>query len=108
MRRAREIWVQIVRQYEQSELTQEAYAAQRGIPVATLRAWIYKLRREGEEAVPVLPVRVVASTAPTARQTGSEAPAIEVDVGDAIHVRFPVETPATTIAEVVLRLRERC
>jgi DNA-binding transcriptional regulator YiaG len=60
MRRAREIWVQIVGQYEQSGLTQEAYAAQRGIPVATLRSWIYKLRHESDGAVPVLPVRVVA------------------------------------------------
>ena len=74
MRRAREIWVQLVRQFEASGLTQEQYAEQRGIPVTTLRSWIYKLRRAADEDAQILPVRVIASTAPLARQATATAP----------------------------------
>src|SRR5438128_2460539 len=101
MRRAREIWVGIVGQYERSGLTQEAFAADRGFPVATLRWWISRLRRDGKEAAPLLPVRVLASTAPSARGAGDGWPGIEVTVGDALRVRFPDGTPPSMIAELV-------
>ncbi len=108
MRRAREIWVGIVEQYEKSGLTQEAFAEQRNIPVGTLRSWIYKLRREPEEDAPLLPVRVIASTAPSARRPDDEAGAIEVDVGEAVRLRFPSSTSPSVIAELVALLRARC
>ena len=80
MRRAREIWVQIVGQFNRSGLTQEAFADERGIPVATLRSWIYRLRRqEDEEDAPFLPVHVVASAAPKARDGGGVVGAIELE-----------------------------
>lgn len=107
MRRAREIWVQIVRQFEQSGLTQEAYADERGIPVATLRSWIYRLRREAHDEAPLLPVRVVASTAPLARQSGDEAVGLEVDLGD-VRLRFARGASAAEVAELVALLRVRC
>lgn len=37
MRRAREIWVNVIRQFEKSGLKQEEFAAERKIPVGTLR-----------------------------------------------------------------------
>ena len=115
MRRARDIWVAIVGQFERSGLTQEAFADARNIPVGTLRSWIYRLRREcderdrAEEAAPILPVRVIASSAPVARQPG-EAPAaaIEVVLGEMVRVRFPVGTAPSVIADVVALLHERC
>src|SRR6266480_1415937 len=107
MRRARDIWFQIVHQFEKSGLTQEAFAEERNIPVGTLRSWIYRLRREdhegtgGNEVVPILPVRVIASTAPTARQPGDEgAPAIEVVLGESLRLRFPPNTAPSVIAEL--------
>ena len=106
MRRAREIWVQIVRQFEQSGLTQEAYADERGIPVATLRSWIYRLRREEHAVPPLLPVRVIPSTPPSAGQP--EAASIEVELGESIRLRFPSCTAPAVIAEIVLRLRAQC
>jgi transposase-like protein len=106
MRRARDIWVQIVRQCEGSGLTHEEFARQRGIPVGTLRSWIYKIRRSEDEVAPLLPVRVVASTPPSAGRT--EAVVIEVDVGEAVRLRFPSSTAPSMIAEVVLRLRGSC
>jgi len=107
MRHAREIRVQIVRQFESSGLTQEAYAEQRGIPVGTLRAWIYKLRREGK-GTPLLPVRVIASIAPGARQPEDGAGGIEIDVGEALRVRLPSGTSMAMVAELIARLRARC
>ncbi len=114
MRKARAIWMGIVGQFERSGLTQEAFAEERAIPVATLRSWIYRLRREqGEEArdesSPILPVRMVASTAPTARQDdGAATGAIELVVGSALTVRFPMDTPPSVIAEVLVLLHGRC
>lgn len=114
MRKARDIWVGIVGQFERSGLTQEAYAEQRGIPVGTLRSWIYRLRRERHDAAraestPILPVRVITSTAPLARQPDDAGPAaIEVAVGTALTVRFPMGTAPTLIAEIVALLHERC
>jgi hypothetical protein len=108
MRRARDIWVGIVGQYEKSGLTQEAFAEERNIPVGTLRSWIYKLRREPEKEAPLLPVRVIGSTALSARRSEDEAGAIEVDVGETVRLRFPPGTSPSVIAELVALLRTRC
>ena len=110
MRRARKTWVGIVRQYERSGLTQAAFADRLGIPVNTLRPWICRLRREGrgQDSPPILPVRVIASTAPSARGPGEErAGAIEVELGEDLRLHFPVGTPPSAIAELVSLLR-RC
>src|SRR5437868_1152253 len=109
MRHAREIWVQIVGQFEKSGLTQEAFAAERGIPVGTLRSWIYRLRRERqEEEAPLLPVRVISSPALSARRPDDEQVVIEVSLGDSVRLRFPTSTAPSAIAEVVALLRSRC
>ena len=109
MRRAREIWIQIVGQFERSGLTQDAFATERNIPVGTLRSWIYRLRADGDDEAPILPVRVVASTAPVARRLVEETTtAIEVELGDAVRLRFPPTTAPSVIAEVVALLRPRC
>ena len=108
MRKARDIWVAIIGQYEGSGLTQEAFAEQRNIPVGTLRSWIYKLRREREEDAPLLPVHVIASTALSARRPEEEVGGVEVELGDGVRLRFPASMPPSAIAEVVALLRTRC
>ena len=109
MRRAREIWVSIIGQYEKSGQTQEAFAEARGIPVGTLRSWIYKLRQSGIDSTPLLPVRVIASTAPTARQREEEeGGAVELVLDESLRLRFARGTSAALIAEVTARLRARC
>ena len=108
MRRAREIWIQIVQQCEKSGLTQEEYARQRGIPVGTLRSWIYKIRRAQDEGARLLPVRVVASTPPAAGQGEAVVGAIEVELGEPMRLRFSSSTAPSVIAEIVLRLRSAC
>ena len=108
MRRVREIWVAIVEQYERSGLTQESFAEKRRIPVATLRSWIYRLRREKQKEAPLLPVRVVTSPPPKAGVGAVEAGPIELLVGETVRLRFSAGTPSGVIADVVAALRERC
>ncbi len=102
-RRTREIWRNLIGQYDRSGKSQEEFAAEREIPVGTLRSWIYRFKREvAEETGSILPVRVIASTAPTARC--SDAPGMEVEV---VLMRFAAGTSSEFIADVVTRLR-RC
>lgn len=103
MRRTREVWANLIRQFERSGKTQEEFATEREIPLTTLRSWIYRLKREQQEEQPsILPVRVVASTAPTARHPEDEGAAVEVML-----VRFASGAASDFIADVVSRLR-RC
>lgn len=102
------MWVQIVQQCEKSGLSQEEYARQRGIPVGTLRSWIYKLRHAEDEEAQFLPVHVVASAPPSAGEPEADAGAIEVELGEPVRLRFPSSTAPAVIAEVVQRLRAQC
>jgi transposase-like protein len=98
-RRTREIWCNLVAQYERSGKTLEEFAKERDLPAGTLRGWIYRFKCEQEEAAPILPVTVVASTAPTARPDGT---GVEVML-----LRFASSATGEFIADVVSRLR-RC
>ncbi len=103
-RRTREIWRNLIGQFERSGKTQEQFAAEREILVTTLRSWIYRFRREEEEeATSILPVRVVSSASPSeARRREQADGAVEVML-----VRFASGASGEFIAEVVSRLR-RC
>jgi hypothetical protein len=102
-RRTREIWRQVIGQYERSGKTQEAYAEERGIPVGTLRGWIHRLKREEEEqAGAILPVRVIGSRSPSASRSSNDGEAVEVML-----VRFGSGAASELIVEVIDRLR-RC
>lgn len=89
-------------QFEKSGKTREEFAAERQIPVGTLRAWIYKLKHEGDEEAAILPVRAVASTAPRARRPEDDGAPVEVTL-----VPFGSGATSDFIGEVVSRLR-RC
>lgn len=102
-RRTREIWGNIIEQFERSGKTVEEFALERRIAVGTLQNWIYRVRRDKkDEAAAILPVRVISSRSPTASQQGDVAAAVEV-----VLVRFPSGAASDFIAEVVGRLR-RC
>lgn len=106
-RRTREIWSNLIRQQERSGKSDEQFASERGIPVKTLRWWKWKLRRDSDEEPSLLPVRVVASTAPTARRPGDPDAVIEAMLPDGVCLRFCGDTAAEVVVEVVSRLR-RC
>ena len=104
-RRTREVWRNLIGQLERSGKTVEQYAAEREIPVGTLKNWVYRLRREkAEEETPVLPVRVISSASPSGarRREDSGEAAVEVML-----VRFASGAASELIVEVVSRLR-RC
>lgn len=86
----REFWVAAVAEYERSKLTQEAFAIGRGMAVATLRSWIYKLRRERKASISLVPVRVIASSAPSARKPVAGDGEIEIELKSGVRLRvFP-------------------
>src|SRR5262245_42307045 len=101
-RRTRDIWVNLIGQFERSGKRMGEFAKEREIPVGTLKNWVYRIRRAKEQdATPVLPVRVVSSRSPTASQLDDDA---AVDV---MLVRFASGAASGFIADVVTRLR-RC
>jgi transposase-like protein len=101
-RRGREHWVATVAEFERSELTQESFARRRGVDVGTLRSWIYKLRRERKASVSLVPVRVIASTAPQAREAYSAD--VEVELKSGVRLRFSSGVALDYIAALVQRL----
>jgi hypothetical protein len=102
-RRTREIWRNLIGQYERSDKSREQFAAEHGIPVATLKNWIYRIKGEKtDKATAILPVSVISSVSPTARRREDEGGTVEVML-----VRFAGGTASELIAEVVTRLR-RC
>jgi transposase-like protein len=105
-RRTREIWRNLIGQFERSGKTIEQFADERQIPTGTLKNWIYRLRKEkAEETAEILPVRVISSASPSAaRRSEEEQDGAVVEV---MLVRFASGTAGELIAEVVSRLR-RC
>ena len=104
-RRTREIWCNLVGQLERSGKTAEQFAAERQIPVGTLRSWIYRLKREkAEEATAILPVRVISSASPSGARDREDDESGTVEV---VLLRFASGTVSERIAEVINRLR-RC
>ena len=104
MRRARQVWAELIRQYEKSGVTLEEFATLRGIPPKTLRWWHWKLRRDADDEPSLLPVRVIPSTAPVGRGSDDVA-AVEVELPDGVRLRF-VGSPVDVVVGVLSRLRQ--
>lgn len=100
----REFWVTIIDEFERSELTQERFARQRGLSVTTLRSWIYKLRRERNASVSLVPVRVVASTAPAARGPAAAGGEIEIELTTGVRLRLSTAVDLDYVAALAQRL----
>lgn len=100
----REFWVATVEEFERSELTQERFARQRGISVTTLRSWIYKLRRERKASVSLVPVRVIASTAPVARGAAAVGGELEIELKTGVRLRLSTAVDLDYVAALAQRL----
>ena len=100
-RRGREFWTSTVAEFERSGLTQESFALRRGVAVATLRKWIYRLRRDRKASVSLVPVRVIASTAPTARSGRDE---IEIELKTGVRLRLSTAVDVDYVAALAQRL----
>ena len=104
MRRGCAFWVSTVAEFARSELSQKIFAQRRGIALATLQWWIAKLRRERQSSVSLVPVRVIASTAPSARGGDDADRVIEVELGTGVRLRVPMQADLDYVVALVQRL----
>ncbi len=108
----RALWTKVVADFELSGQTQREFAEQRQIDLSRLRYWIYTLRnasrplatekedplvkppeqRAPTEAARMLPVRVVGSPAPKAREAVADAGLLELALPSGACLRFPPGT----------------
>jgi transposase-like protein len=100
----RKYWINVVDEFERSGLTQERFAQQRGVPVATLRSWLYRLRRERQASVSLVPVRVVASTAPVARGATAVGGELEIELKTGVRLRLSTAVDLDYVAALAQRL----
>jgi hypothetical protein len=104
MHRGREFWVSTIAEFERSSLTQKSFAQRRGVALATLQWWLAKLRRERASSVSLVPVRVIASTAPMARGEAAADRAIEVELRSGVRLRVATGTDLDYVAGLAQRL----
>jgi len=103
--RGREFWVATVAEFERSNVTQQVFALRRRVSPSTLQYWICKLRRERQASVSLIPVRVVASTAPSARQAEAAAAGeIELELKSGLRIRFAAGVDVEYVSALVQRL----
>jgi len=92
-------WQRLVAQFESSDLTQQEFADDNGINVATFRGWLYRLRRErtAHLAASLDFVEVEA-----ARVTRTHAARVACCiVAGAMEIQFAELPPAQWVAEVI-------
>jgi hypothetical protein len=107
VRRGREFWAPVVAELERSGKRQADFAAKRGVKLGALQKWLYRIRREqcgGANEPRILPVRVVASTAATARWSSDRASVVEIELPSGVRLRFSTGTDGDYIATMVKRL----
>ena len=117
-------WTKLVADFEVSDLSQREFASERGISLSNLRYWIYRLRKESRPLVteapersgqgpeqakarpgsPLVPVRVVASAAPKARQQGESDGLLELALPSGAQLRFPAGTEVGYLRDLAAAL----
>jgi hypothetical protein len=112
-RKTREQWAALVAEYEQSGLSNDEFAKQRGLKARTFAWWRSALKRDEPrvtgrrrrqqpvEEVRALPVTLIDDQG----RSGGEA--IEVAFGD-VRLCVPAGTDAVYLGQIVLELRSLC
>ncbi len=104
-RRSKAEWLELVRRYEESGQSQTKFAAENGLTLCSLGYWVRESREKPRDQTAMLPVRVVASTAPLAREPGRNRAEIEAVLPDGLRLSFPRGSRPQMIASVIARLR---
>jgi transposase-like protein len=97
----RAVWIKRVRDFRDSGLSAEEYAARKSVELRTLKSWLRVLRKEGE-ALPrrdppaFLPVNVLPVRKPPAT---AAAVMVEVDLANGRRVRMHIR-PDTNVRQV--------
>jgi len=122
----RALWTKTVADFEISGLSQREFAEQKKIELSNLRYWIYRLRNDSRplaterkdpppapERRPakapdvgsrLVPVRVVASPAPKARQEAEGGGLLELALPSGARLRFPTGTDPRYLRELAAAL----
>jgi len=102
MRRPRPAeWLKLIEEFRASGLPQEEFCARHDLSLSTLQFWLYQKSRRSRRSTPTfLPVEVVASPAPHAR----DGELVEVALRSGAVVRFSTGTDTRYIAELVVAL----
>jgi hypothetical protein len=101
-RLGREQWIELISEYKKSGLTQKEFAARHQVSHNAIQFWLYKLRREADQSRRFLPVSVVASPAPKARQTTSGW--VEAMLPSGLRLRFEVGTDVRYLGQLFAAL----
>jgi transposase-like protein len=101
-RRGYSEWVKLVEEFEKSASSLEDFSAKLGVKPSTLQFWFYKLRKQASRASRFLPVNVVASAAPKARQGATET--VELALATGALLRFSVGTDVRYVAQIIAAL----
>lgn len=98
-------WLKLVEEFRAGELEQKEFVEKHSVSLNTFRYWLYKKARhfqiESKPETKFLPVTLVASAAPKARQRDGEV-LIELPRGPAL--RVAVGTDTAYVAELVAAL----
>lgn len=106
-------WRSLVREWERSGKTREAFAESRGLVVGTLGWWIGKIRRldrlsarpsDASTSSAFLPVKVVSRLEPVSVATVEEHH-VEIVLASGEHVRVPVGVDAAWVGQLVVAVR---
>jgi len=103
-RKNRQGWQGIIRAFERSGETHEAFCAARDLNVGTFRAWLYRLRRDASEGVQLVAVDVAPREATVASMEWGR-PIVVCVAG--VELQVAPGTDAAYVARLVGELR-RC
>jgi transposase len=103
-RRDRAWWTDVVVEWRKSGLTATEFAGRIGVSAGSLYSWSARLRSERRESPSMVPVRVIASTAPEARRGDG---GVEVMLPEGLRVRFE-GAQADAITSALLERLRRC
>jgi len=97
-------WLKLVEEFRGGDLEQKEFTAKHDVPLSTFRYWLYKkakfFQTESKPATKFLPVTVVASAAPKARQPNE----LVVELPSGAKVHLAVGTNTEYVAELVAAL----
>jgi hypothetical protein len=105
-RKSRSEWASIVRAFERSGETHDAFCEERRLNLGSFRGWLYKLRRREQRPkdIQMVPVEVVATPVLERASTGE----VFVELGGELRVRVPVGVEPQYVAALVAELRRGC
>ena len=99
-------WLELLKEYETSELTQKEFVAKHDLSLSTFQWWLYRKSKQkkldSNSSARFLPVEVVASPAPLARAGGRDRGEASLRSGRV--VRFGVGTDTRYLAELLAAL----